>query len=179
MAILSVFNDGKENTGDSDRDKIDKNIQQKQGAVAEPKSIADYKFRDNEMLSSCGARLLFEGGVPWMDWETASVAELKKALGEDNTWSDGDLLRYVHLAVSYRYGCVSGQDYIPEDVVSAKELLEKSRAWKDENRPLGLLTFARRLQKWFSTKGVTSVAALSLLSALLERPWITISMAKT
>eukprot|EP00746_Dinoflagellata_sp_MGD_P002207 gnl/MRDRNA2_/MRDRNA2_104266_c0_seq1.p1 gnl/MRDRNA2_/MRDRNA2_104266_c0~~gnl/MRDRNA2_/MRDRNA2_104266_c0_seq1.p1 ORF type:complete len:450 (+),score=70.61 gnl/MRDRNA2_/MRDRNA2_104266_c0_seq1:79-1428(+) len=116
------------------------------GVVVEPKSISEYKFRE-EYVFSGPARLIFEGGVPWNDWETASVMGLKAALGNDNTWSDGELLRYIHLAGSYRCGGVSPTDYTSEDVVSAKELLQKSRSWKNENRPTWTPEIRKRFAK--------------------------------
>eukprot|EP00419_Tripos_fusus_P019626 CAMPEP_0172745918 /NCGR_PEP_ID=MMETSP1074-20121228/139159_1 /TAXON_ID=2916 /ORGANISM="Ceratium fusus, Strain PA161109" /LENGTH=281 /DNA_ID=CAMNT_0013577183 /DNA_START=60 /DNA_END=902 /DNA_ORIENTATION=+ len=86
-------------------------------------------------FSSGGARLIFDAERPWKDWETAGVGALLESLGAENTWTRGDLLRFLHLAVSYRNDGNSGSDFNEEDIALAKDLLLKSRDWREKSRP--------------------------------------------
>lgn len=95
-------------------------------------------------FSSGGARLIFEGDVrltdgrdqQWKVWEVEGVEALVESLGADVTWSKAELLRFLHLAVSYRNEGSSGTDYKEEDIVLAKDLLLKRKEWLELNRPV-------------------------------------------
>jgi len=88
-------------------------------------------------FSKTGERLLFDN-VPWKDWEVAGAAAVQECIDKDGlviNRGKSDLLRFLHLAISYRNAGKSGDSFTEEDVRLTVELLQKSEQWKEENRP--------------------------------------------
>lgn len=92
---------------------------------------------EEERFSRSGERLIFDS-VPWKDWEVAGVEVVQEALDKQAqplSRSKSDLLRFLHLAISYRSPGSTGTSFTEEDVDLTVQLLLKSQAWKEENQP--------------------------------------------
>jgi len=92
---------------------------------------------EEERFSRSGERLIFDN-VPWKDWEVAGVEAVRAALDKEEqplSRSKSDLLRFLHLAISYRSSGNTGTCFTEEDVDLTVQLLLKSQTWKEENQP--------------------------------------------